>query len=50
MTVFNLVALFYAVISQSEVNWKLSSASDWIMTAQENANELKVVTLLGSLL
>ena len=35
---------------QSEASWKLSSTFDWLLYAWKNANSLKKVTLLGSLL
>ena len=34
----------------SEASWKLSSTSDWLMSAKKNVGYLKQVTLLGSLL
>ncbi len=37
-------------VNPIRVNWKLSSASDWIMAAGKNIKQLKVVTLLGFLL
>ena len=38
MTTFNLFTFFHADLVQSEVNWKLSLASDWIMTTVKNVN------------
>ena len=35
-TTFDLFTFHHADLIQSEVNWKLTSASDWIMTAQKN--------------
>ena len=42
--------LFRADINQSEVEDSFQLASDWIKSARKNANKLKEVTLLGSLL
>ena len=38
VTTFNLFTFFCADLIQSEVNWKLFSASDWMMTAQKDVN------------
>ena len=50
MTAFDLFTFFHADLIQSEASWKLSSTSDWLMSAGKNVNKLKAVTLLGSLL
>ena len=49
-TAFNLLTFFCADLIQSEASWKLSSTFDWLLYAWKNANSLKKVTLLGSLL
>ena len=49
MTAFGLFTFFHADLIQSEDSWKLSSTSDWLMSARKNVNKLKAVTLLGSL-
>ena len=41
MMTFNLFTFFNEDLIQSEVSWKLSSASDWITTARKNVNLLK---------
>ena len=46
---FNLFTFFHIDLIQSEASWKLSSTSDWLMSAWKNVNKLKLVTLLGSL-
>ena len=50
VTAFDLFTLFRTDLIQSEGSWKLSSASDWLMSAWKNVSELKEVTLLGPLL
>ena len=47
MTAFDLFTLCRADLIQSEVSWKLSSISDWLMSAWKEVNCLKEVTLLG---
>ncbi len=37
-TTFNLFAFFRADLIQSEVNWNLSLASDWMVVARKNVN------------
>jgi len=41
---------FMLDLIQSEAGWKLSSTSDWLVSAWKNVNKLKAVTLSGSLL
>ena len=50
MTAFNLFTFFHTDLIQSEASWKLSSTSDWLMSASKNVSALKEVTLLASLL
>ena len=50
VTAFDLFTFFRPDLIQSEASWKLSSTSDWLMSAWKNVSELKEVTLLGSLL
>ena len=35
---FNLFTFFRADLIQSEASWKLSSTSDWLMSAWRNVN------------
>ena len=35
---FNLFTFFRADLIQSEASWKLSSTSDWLMSAWKNVN------------
>ena len=50
VTAFDLFTFFCTDLIQSEDNWKLSSTSDWLMSAWKNVSLLKEVTLLGFLL
>ena len=50
VTAFNLFTFFHTDLIQSEVSWKLSLTSDWLISARKNVSYLKEVTLLGSLL
>lgn len=36
---FNIFTFFRAALIQSEVDWMLSPASDWIITARKNVKE-----------
>ena len=38
VTAFNLFTFFRADLIKSEANWKLSSASDWLLYAWKNPN------------
>ena len=49
VTSFNQFTFFRGGINQSEVEDSFPPASDWIKSARKNENELKAVTLLGSL-
>ena len=49
VTSFNQFTFFHAGINQSEVEDSFPPAFDWIKSARKNVNELKAVTLLGSL-
>ena len=42
---FNLFTFFRADLIQSEASWKLSSTSDWLMTAWKNVNKNGVLTI-----
>ena len=50
VTAFDLFTFFHADLIQSEASWKLSSTSDWLMSAWKNVSKLKAITILGSLL
>ena len=50
VTAFDLFTFFRADLIQSEASWKLSSTSDWLMSAWKKVSYLTAVTLLGSLL
>ena len=50
VTAFDLFTFFCADFIQSEASWKLSSTSDWLMSAWKNVSYLKEVNFLGSLL
>ena len=42
MTIFNIFIFFRVLdLIQSEVNWMLPSASDWLMTSRKNVKKLK---------
>ena len=38
VTAFNLFTFFHADLIQSEASWKLSSTSDWLMSAWKNVS------------
>ena len=50
VSAFDLFIFFRTDLIQSEASWKLSSTSDWLMSAWRKVSWLKEVTLLGSLL
>ena len=37
-TAFNLFTFFHTDLIQSEASWKLSSTSDWLMSAWKNVS------------
>ena len=41
----NLFTFFREDLIQSEASWKLSSTSDWLMTAWKNVNKNGVLTI-----
>ena len=47
---FDFFTFFCTDLIQSEASWKLSSISDWLMSALKNVSSLKKVTLFSSLL
>ena len=49
MTAFNLFTFFCANLIQSDINWKLSSMSDQIMSAQKNCEVIKGSHTFGPL-
>ena len=38
VTAFNLFTFFHTDLIQSEASWKLSSTSDWLMSAWKNVS------------
>ena len=47
MTAVDLVTFSCTDLIQSEASWKLSSTSDWLMSALKNVSSLKKVTLFS---